>query len=96
MAETTDKSDLGGTTMNLHEYRRQISSLQTNNSYVRLRLREITVELENLRKLRKTVSVYLDAIMVNEPTEDLLKLMKYFVRITQKPSEQALKRTNAK
>jgi nicotinate-nucleotide pyrophosphorylase len=78
------------------EIRDKISNLQTNNSHVRLRLREITVELENLRKLRKTVSVYLDAIMVNEPTEDLLKLMKYFVRIIQKPSEQALKRTKGR
>lgn len=74
----------------------KISTLQTERNYWRLVARERLVELENLRKLRQTVSLYLDAMMVNEPTDDFLKLMRYFVKITQKPCEQALKRTNAK
>jgi nicotinate-nucleotide pyrophosphorylase len=79
-----------------YEYRQKISSLQTNNSHMRLRLHEITVELENLRKLRQAVSIYLDAMMVGEPTEKQLKVMKYLVMETETPNNEVFKRTNVK
>jgi cob(I)alamin adenosyltransferase len=92
MAETTDKSDLGGTTTNLHEYRRQISSLQTSNNRKNQRIAELETEITQLRSLRKAVNTYLDILMIGEPAEKHLAVIRHLARMAERPNKEAFKR----
>lgn len=74
------------------ETRDKISNLQTLISHKTQRIAELETELSSLRLLRKAVSTYLDAVMVDEPTERHLEIMRYLVKIAEVPSGQVMKR----
>jgi len=76
----------------IKETRDKISNLQTINSHKTQRIAELTAMLDPLLKLRQAVSLYLDAMLVNEPTEKHLEVMRYFLRLSERPSGQAFKR----
>jgi len=74
------------------EIRDKINNLQTNNSHKTQRIAELTAMVEPLLKLRQAVSLYLDAMMVDEPVEKHLEVMRYFLRLSERPSGQMAKR----
>jgi hypothetical protein len=74
------------------ETRDKISNLQTSNSHKTQRIAELMAEIESLRNLRKIVGIYLDALAAGETVENHLKLMKYFVAKSERPSGQAFKK----
>jgi hypothetical protein len=74
------------------EIRDKISNLQTSNSHKTQRIAELTAEIEPLRNLRKVIGIYLDALEAGETVENHLKLMKYFVTKSERPSGKAFKK----
>lgn len=72
-----------------HEYNQIISSLKSQVNRFKTVNSEIVKETEQLRKLRDTVSMYLDAKNYEIETEEkFLDVIKYLVRVTERPGKK--------
>jgi ABC-type sugar transport system ATPase subunit len=74
------------------EIRDKISNLQTSNSHKTQRIAELEIEIVQLRALRKAINTYLDALMMDEPAEKHLIVVRRLARMAERPNGEVFKR----
>jgi hypothetical protein len=74
------------------ETRDKISNLQTSNNRKNQRIAELETEITQLRTLRKAVNTYLDALMIDEPAEKHLIVVRRLARMAERPNKEVFKR----
>jgi cob(I)alamin adenosyltransferase len=74
------------------EIRDKISNLQTSNNRKNQRIAELEAEITQLRTLRKAVNIYLGALMIGEPAEKHLAVIRCLARMAERPNREAFKR----